>query len=227
MIPVLGNRWDSLLAEEFQKPYFQQLQNFLDAEYASHTVYPERENIFNALKYTDFQDVKIVLLGQDPYHGPDQAHGLSFSVKPQVDIPPSLKNIFKELHNDLGLSVPNNGYLKKWAGQGVLLLNTVLTVRKGKANSHRGKGWEIFTDRVITCLSEREEPVIFMLWGKPAQNKLKLIDTSRHFIISSAHPSPLSARKGFFGSSPFSTANQYLRTLGQKEIDWQIEDVDK
>lgn len=220
---ILHNSWGALLAEEFAKPYYQQLRRFLKDEYETETIYPEMGDIFNALHYTDYHDVKVVILGQDPYHGPGQAHGLSFSVKPGVKIPPSLRNILKELHEDLGSTIPDHGYLKKWADQGVLLLNTVLTVRKGEANSHRGKGWETFTDKVITLLSEREKPVIFILWGKPAQSKRKLIDDSRHHIIMSVHPSPLSAHRGFFGSKPFSKANQILQQQGERAINWQIE----
>jgi uracil-DNA glycosylase len=225
MVNTLKNRWGELLQEEFKKPYFTMLEEFLEKEYEEQTVYPARENIFNALKYTDYDDVKVVLLGQDPYHGPGQAHGLSFSVQPGVRIPPSLRNIYKELHEDLGCDIPNTGYLKKWADQGVLLLNTVLTVRKGEAHSHKGKGWENLTDKVISLLNEREKPVIFLLWGRPAQSKLKLIDEDRHHIIASAHPSPLSASRGFFGSKPFSKINGYLWNKGEEEIDWQIEEV--
>jgi uracil-DNA glycosylase len=223
----LNDGWAPLLAEEFEKAYYLELREFLTEEYANETVYPEKEDIFNALRFTDYDDVKVVILGQDPYHGPGQAHGLSFSVKPGVVIPPSLRNIFKELNADLGCRIPDNGYLKKWANQGVMLLNTVLTVRKGEANSHKGKGWEIFTDKVITLLNEREKPVIFILWGKPAQSKLKLIDESKHKIIMSVHPSPLSARRGFFGSKPFSKVNEILRKQGDQEIDWQIENLEE
>ncbi|MGA9227680.1 MAG: uracil-DNA glycosylase [Mesobacillus sp.] len=222
---IFNKSWETLLAEEFEKPYYQQLKEFLKEEYAAETVYPDKNDIYNALHFTDYQDVLVVILGQDPYHGPGQAHGLSFSVQPGVAIPPSLRNIFKELNDDLGCYIPDNGYLKKWADQGVMLLNTVLTVRKGEANSHKGKGWEIFTDKVITLLNEREKPVIFILWGKPAQSKLKLIDESRHKIITSVHPSPLSARRGFFGSKPFSKVNEILREQGEQEIDWQIENL--
>jgi uracil-DNA glycosylase len=224
-LAILNNGWGTLLAEEFEKPYYLELRDFLKDEYASETVFPEMDDIFNALRFTDYKDVKVVILGQDPYHGPGQAHGLSFSVKPGIALPPSLRNIFKELKADLGCEIPDNGFLKKWADQGVLLLNTVLTVRKGEANSHRGKGWETFTDQVIKLLSEREKPVIFILWGKPAQSKLKLIDQSRHKIILSVHPSPLSARRGFFGSKPFSKVNELLRDQGEPGIDWQIEDL--
>ncbi len=220
---LMQNGWAPLLAEEFEKAYFLDLREFLMEEYQNKTVYPEKEDIFNALRYTDYEEVKVVILGQDPYHGPGQAHGLSFSVKPGVAIPPSLRNMFKELNADIGCDIPDHGYLKKWADQGVLLLNTVLTVRKGEAHSHKGRGWETFTDQVITLLNDREKPVIFILWGKPAQSKLKLIDESKHKIIMSAHPSPLSARRGFFGSKPFSIVNGVLREWGSAEIDWQIE----
>ncbi|MFD0050803.1 uracil-DNA glycosylase [Actinomycetes bacterium NPDC127524] len=224
---ILHNDWEPLLASEFEKPYYLELREFLKNEYAQRTIYPELNDIFNALHNTSFEDVKAVILGQDPYHGPHQAHGLSFSVKPEVRIPPSLKNIFKELRDDLGCSIPNHGYLIQWAKQGVLLLNTVLTVREGEAHSHRGKGWETFTNKVIETLSSRQKPIVFVLWGKPAQSKIPLIDTSRHKIITSVHPSPLSASRGFFGSRPFSAVNAYLKEAGEKEIDWQIHDLDK
>lgn len=224
---LLNNDWESLLAEEFEKAHYLYLREFLIEEYRTRTIFPEKDDIFNALRFTDYEDVKVVILGQDPYHGIGQAHGLSFSVKPGVKIPPSLRNIFKELNADLGYEVPDNGYLKKWAEQGVLLLNTVLTVREGEANSHKGKGWEHFTDKVITLLNEREKPVIFILWGKPAQSKLKLIDEDKHKIIMSVHPSPLSARRGFFGSKPFSKVNELLKEQGEEEIDWQIENLEK
>ena len=225
-IVLLNNDWEPLLAEEFEKAYYLDLREFLIEEYSTKTIYPEKDDIFNALKFTDYEDVKVVVLGQDPYHGHGQAHGLSFSVKPGVKIPPSLRNIFKELNADLGCGIPDNGYLKKWADQGVLLLNTVLTVREGEAHSHRGKGWEHFTDKVITLLNEREKPVIFILWGKPAQSKLSLIDEEKHKIIMSVHPSPLSARRGFFGSKPFSKVNELLREQGEQEIDWQIDNLE-
>ncbi|MDQ0414127.1 uracil-DNA glycosylase [Mesobacillus stamsii] len=221
---LLKNGWASLLAEEFEKAYYLELREYMMEEYEKETVYPEKEDIFNALLFTDYDKVKVVILGQDPYHRPGQAHGLSFSVKPGVAVPPSLRNIFKELKEDLGCKIPNHGYLKNWADQGVLLLNTVLTVRKGEAHSHKGKGWEIFTDKVIKLLNEREAPVIFILWGKPAETKRKLIDESKHKIIQSAHPSPLSASRGFFGSKPFSKVNEILRQSDRQEIDWQIED---
>ncbi|MDW2876288.1 uracil-DNA glycosylase [Cytobacillus sp. T106] len=225
MMQLLNNRWGELLEEEFEKAYFHELERFLEEEYASETVYPAREDIFNSLKYTDYEDVKVVILGQDPYHGPGQAHGLSFSVKPQTRIPPSLRNIFKELHEDLGCKIPDNGYLVSWAEQGVLLLNTVLTVREGEAHSHKNKGWETFTNSVIALLNEREKPVVFLLWGKPAQEKAKLIDNPHHIILKSVHPSPLSARRGFFGSHHFSKTNQILKDNGEEEIDWQIPDL--
>ena len=212
--------WKELLGAEWDKPYFKELQSFLDQEYAEHTIYPPREEVGSAFRLTPYDAVKVVILGQDPYHGPGQAHGLSFSVKPGVKIPPSLRNMFKELEEDLGCPIPSHGYLEKWAKQGVLLLNTVLTVRAGEANSHKGMGWERFTDTVIQKLSEREKPIIFVLWGKPAQAKLKLIDTSKHYIIQSTHPSPLSAHRGFLGSRPYSQINEQLVSMNEKPIDF-------
>jgi len=220
--PILKNDWAELLADEFRQPYYLALRAFLIEEYRRGTVYPDMHDIFNALHYTSYADTKVCILGQDPYHGPGQAHGLCFSVKPGVPMPPSLQNIFKELHDDLGCRIPDHGCLEHWARQGVLLLNTVLTVRRGQANSHRGKGWEQFTDRVIELLNQRERPVVFMLWGKNAQAKKAMIDTSRHLIIESAHPSPYSAHAGFFGSRPFSRANAFLRQIGVEPIDWEI-----
>lgn len=222
MAAILKNDWAGLLASEFEQPYYRQLRAFLIEEYRRGLVYPDMYDIFNALHYTSYSDTKVCILGQDPYHGPGQAHGLSFSVQPGVPPPPSLQNIFKELHDDLGCRIPNHGCLEHWARQGVLLLNTVLTVRRGQANSHRGKGWERFTDRVIQCLNEREKPVVFILWGRNAQAKKAMIDQSRHLIIESAHPSPLSAHAGFFGSRPFSRANEFLRRIGETPIDWEI-----
>ncbi|EOP62258.1 uracil-DNA glycosylase [Bacillus cereus VD136] len=219
---ILKNDWEPLLAPEFEKPYYQKLRQFLKEEYSTHVIYPRANDIFNALHYTSYEDTKVVILGQDPYHGPDQAHGLSFSVQPGVKTPPSLQNMYKELHADLGCEIPNNGYLVKWAEQGVLLLNAVLTVRQGEANSHKGKGWEHFTDRVIELLNEREKPLIFILWGRHAQAKKKLITNSNHHIIESVHPSPLSARRGFFGSKPFSKVNDLLSSMDEKKIHWQI-----
>ncbi len=219
---ILKNDWAHLLEEEFAKHYYLQLRQSLKEEYDKKEVYPEMHDIFNALQYTSYQATRVVVLGQDPYHGTGQAHGLSFSVKPDIKVPPSLQNIFKELQADLGYGIPNNGYLVKWAEQGVLLLNTILTVRKGTPNSHKGMGWESFTDKVISILNDREKPVIFILWGKNAQEKQKLITSSHHFIIKAPHPSPFSAHRGFFGSKPFSQVNQLLKEMGSTEIDWHI-----
>ncbi len=219
---IIKNDWASFLEPEFEKPYYQQLRQFLVDEYNTRNIYPDKYDIFSALHLTSHSQTKVVILGQDPYHGQGQAHGLSFSVKPGVPAPPSLQNMFRELQSDLGSAIPNNGHLVKWAEQGVLLMNTVLTVREGTANSHKGKGWETFTDKVIQVLNEREKPVVFLLWGSHAQSKLAFIDGSRHRVIKSPHPSPLSAHRGFFGSKPFSRANQFLRELGVGEIDWQI-----
>lgn len=225
MRKILHNSWNNILGDEFDKDYYTKLHNFLVNEYKTKTIFPNMYDIFNALHYTEYNDVKVVILGQDPYHGPNQAHGLSFSVKPGVPAPPSLKNIFKELNSDLGCYIPNNGYLKSWADQGVLLLNTVLTVQAGNANSHKGKGWEFFTDRVISALNDREDPVIFILWGNNAISKKKLITNKQHYILQSVHPSPLSATRGFFGSKPFSKTNAILKSLGKEPIDWQIKNI--
>lgn len=211
-----------LLEGEFQKPYYQRLRGILKEEYQSKVIYPVQYDIFNALHLTPYNETKVVIIGQDPYHGHGQAHGLSFSVKPGVAAPPSLQNIYKELQADLGCYIPNNGYLVEWAKQGGLLLNTVLTVRAATPNSHKGLGWETFTDKVIETLNQREKPVVFFLWGNFAQQKQQLITSSRHFILKSPHPSPFSANKGFFGSRPFSRANAILREIGMQEIDWQI-----
>lgn len=222
------NSWDDYLEEELKKEYFLRLKEFLAEEYREKTIFPPKEDVFNALRTTAYDDVKVLLLGQDPYHGAGEAHGMAFSVRPGVRIPPSLKNIFAELHTDLGCSVPNNGYLMKWAKQGVLLLNTVLTVEKDKANSHKGKGWEIFTDRVISLLNQREKPVIFLLWGANARAKLPLITAPQHYVLSAAHPSPLSAsRGGFFGCRHFSKCNRILSQEHMEPIDWQIENIEK
>ncbi|MBW9174053.1 uracil-DNA glycosylase [Clostridium estertheticum] len=218
----LVNNWNELLLEEVNKDYYLKLKYFLKEEYESSLIYPEIKDVFNALKYTSYTDVNVVILGQDPYHGPSQAHGLSFSVNPGVRIPPSLLNIYKELNTDLGCYIPNTGYLKKWADQGVLLLNTVLTVRSGEANSHKNKGWENFTDKIITLLNEKTEPIVFILWGNNAQSKQSLLTNPIHYIIKSAHPSPLSAYRGFFNSKPFSKTNNFLLSVGEKAIDWQI-----
>ncbi len=212
--------WKDVLREEQEKPYFKKLKLFLDKEYATQTIFPARNEIGSAFRITAYDNVKVVILGQDPYHGNGQAHGMSFSVKPGVRIPPSLRNMLKELEDDLGCPFPTNGYLEKWAKQGVLLLNTVLTVRTGAANSHKGMGWETYTDAVIQKLSDRQKPIIFVLWGKPAQSKIKLIDTEKHMIITAPHPSPLSAHRGFFGSKPYSRINAQLAAWGEQPIDF-------
>jgi uracil-DNA glycosylase len=222
---MINNGWDVILKDEMQKEYFKKLGIFVKSEYKTKTVFPPYENIFDALRFTDYEEVKVVVLGQDPYHGLGEAHGLSFSVKPGVDTPPSLLNMYKELRDDLGCFIPNNGYLVPWAKQGVLLLNTALTVRAHQANSHKGKGWEIFTDNIIKTLNLRDDPVIFILWGNNARKKKDFIDTSKHFVIESAHPSPLSASRGFFGSKPFSKTNEILISLGKAPIDWQIPNI--
>lgn len=222
---ILNNDWQSLLNNEFKQDYYQELRQFLITEYRTKIIYPDMEDIFNALHYTAYKDVKIVILGQDPYHGANQAHGLSFSVKPGIVLPPTLVNITKELQSDLLCSIPNNGYLKKWADQGVLLLNTALTVVAGQANSHRNIGWKTFTDKVITLLNQRQDPIVFILWGNNALSKSSLITNPNHIIIKSPHPSPLSAYRGFFGSRPFSRSNNYLSSIGKTPIDWQIENL--
>jgi uracil-DNA glycosylase len=227
MMQKLNNDWHERLNDEFQKPYFQQLRQFLKEEYAGGIIYPDMDDIFNALHYTSFANTKVVILGQDPYHGPGQAHGLSFSVKPGVGIPPSLLNMFKELRDDLGCFIPNNGDLRKWAEQGVLLLNTVLTVQQGNANSHRWMGWETFTDQVIRSLNAKDQPVMFILWGSHAASKMPLIDLSKHRVLKSPHPSPLSAYRGFMGSRPFSQINDWLRSQNRDVIDWQIQNIEK
>ena len=218
----IGNEWDALLADEFKKDYYLRLRQFLKSEYSTREIYPAAENIFNALKNTSYSDVKAVLLGQDPYHEPGQAHGLCFSVQDGVEPPPSLKNIFAELNSDLGVNIPQSGNLTKWAQHGVLLLNTVLTVRRGAANSHRGMGWEILTDKIISLLNDREKPMVFLLWGSHANAKKPLITNSRHLILSTVHPSPLSAYRGFSGCRHFSKANEFLRQNGLDEIDWSL-----
>ena len=219
---IFRNDWAPLLETEMQKEYYQKLRTILIKEYRTRTIYPDMYDIFNAMHYTPYDKVKVVILGQDPYHGPSQAHGLSFSVLPGVEPPPSLVNIFKELESDLGCKVPNHGCLRHWAEQGVLLLNTVLTVREYQANSHQGIGWEEFTDHIITLLNRRKEPMVFLLWGRPAQRKQSMITNPDHLIITSPHPSPLSAYRGFFGSRPFSKANDFLVKHGMEPIDWQL-----
>jgi uracil-DNA glycosylase len=221
----IKNSWQDLLKDEFDKEYYLKLRQFLITEYKTTTIYPNMGDIFNALEYTPYENVKAVILGQDPYHGPGQAHGLSFSVKPGVRIPPSLVNMYKELKDDLGCYIPNNGYLKKWAEQGVLLLNASLTVREHLANSHKGKGWEILTDKIISLLNDRTDPVVFILWGNNAISKEKFITNPQHYIIKSVHPSPLSASRGFFGSKPFSKTNDFLKSIGKAPIDWQIDNI--
>ena len=213
------------LKPEFSKPYYAELFKFVKNEYATRQIFPPADDIFNAFHLTPLHEVKVVILGQDPYHNDGQAHGLCFSVKPDVDIPPSLVNIYQELHDDLGCYIPNNGYLTKWAKQGVLMLNTVLTVRAHQANSHRGMGWEQFTDAAIRILNEQDRPIVFILWGSPAQKKAQMLNNPKHLILKAPHPSPLSAYRGFFGSRPFSQTNEFLVKNGLEPIDWQIENV--
>ena len=217
-----NNSWDILLKDEFEKPYYLNLRKFLAQEYKTQTIYPHMNDIFNALKYTDYQNVKVVILGQDPYHQPNQAHGLCFSVKKGVTPPPSLQNMYKEIHAEYGYPIPDHGELTYWAEQGVLMLNTVLTVRESQPNSHKGMGWEIFTDDIISLLNQRPEPMVFLLWGANARAKTKLITNPAHLVLTSAHPSPLSAYNGFFGNNHFKKANEFLKQNGMKEIDWQI-----
>ena len=219
----LGNDWDDILADEWQKPYYLKLRAFLKNEYSTHTVYPDMNDIFNALKLTSFEGTKVVIIGQDPYHGFGQAHGLCFSVKKGVVPPPSLKNIYKELQSDIGFKIPNHGELTSWAKQGVLLLNNVLTVREGLPNSHKGKGWEIFTDRVIGELNKKETPVVFLLWGANAQKKAEIITNPKHCKLLSVHPSPLSASRGFFGCKHFSKTNEILQKNHINPINWEIQ----
>ena len=219
----IGNEWDKLLADDFKKDYYLQLRQFLISEYNSHTIYPPMNDIFNALKTTSYSDVKAVILGQDPYHGAGQAHGMCFSVKKGTPQPPSLQNIFKEIHDELGLPIPPHGELTKWAKNGVLLLNTVLTVREGQANSHKGHGWEILTDRIIELLNERNTPIVFLLWGGNARSKAKLITNPKHLVLQCAHPSPLSAYNGFFGCGHFIKANEFLKNNGIEPIDWSLD----
>lgn len=224
---MLGNDWDIYLGQEFTKDYFTELMKWLDEEYRTKTIFPRREDIFNALKYTPLENVKCLILGQDPYATPGFSHGLAFSVREGVRIPGSLKNIYKELNTDLGCYIPDNGYLKKWALQGVLLLNAVLTVQEGRSDSHKGKGWELFTDKIIEAVDNKKSPVVFILWGNNARKKKDLIKNPIHLIIESAHPSPLSASRGFFGTRPFSRTNDFLISRGLEPIDWQIENTGK
>lgn len=220
---MIGNDWDNILEKEYQLEYFQKLLNFIKKEYKEKTIYPKQNEVFNAFRYTSFANVKVVILGQDPYHGPNQAEGLSFSVSNEVLKPPSLQNIFKELEKDLGIPFPKSNSLKPWARQGVLLLNAVLTVEEHKPTSHKDRGWETFTDNIIKIINQKEEPVVFILWGAYARNKKKLITNHQHLIIESAHPSPFSAYNGFFGSKPFSKTNEFLKKNNLTEIDWRIE----
>ncbi|MBO5335767.1 MAG: uracil-DNA glycosylase [Lachnospiraceae bacterium] len=222
---MIANDWLEELGAEFKKPYYKNLYEFVKQEYNSTQVFPPSEEIFTAFHLTPLSEVKVVIIGQDPYHNVGQAHGLCFSVKPDVDIPPSLVNIYQELQDDLGCTIPNNGYLIKWAKQGVLMLNTVLTVRAHMANSHRGKGWEEFTDAAIRALNKQDRPIVFILWGRPAQMKKSMLNNPNHLILEAPHPSPLSAYRGFFGSKPFSKTNQFLQSKGIAPIDWQIENV--
>ena len=223
---MIDNDWLPCIKQEFTKPYYKELYTFVKHEYDTRIIYPPAEDIFNAFHFTPLSKVKVMILGQDPYHNENQAHGLSFSVLPtQKDIPPSLVNIYQELHDDLGCYIPNNGYLKKWADQGVLLLNTVLTVRAHQANSHQGKGWEQFTDAVIEAVNAQDRPIVYLLWGRPAQSKIPMLTNSKHLILKAPHPSPLSAYRGFFGGRHFSQANAFLEKNGIEPIDWQIENI--
>ncbi len=223
---MINNDWLGALEAEFKQPYYKDLFSFVKDEYSQQVIYPPADDIFNAFHFTPLSEVKVLLLGQDPYHNVNQAHGLSFSVLPtQKDIPPSLQNIYKELESDCGCYIPNNGYLKKWADQGVLLLNTVLTVRAHQANSHQGKGWEKFTDSVIKALNEQDRPIVYFLWGRPAQMKKSMLNNPKQLVLTAPHPSPLSAYRGFFGCKHFSQANEFLQTNGIAPIDWQIENI--
>ena len=220
---AISNDWLAPLSGEFKKPYYRDLYDFVKKEYSTHVVYPPADDIFNALHLTPLSEVKVLILGQDPYHNEHQAHGLSFSVLPdQKEIPPSLQNIYKELHDDCGCYIPNNGYLEKWARQGVLMLNTVLTVRAHQANSHQGRGWEKFTDAIIEAVNAQDRPIVYLLWGSPAQRKIPMLTNPKHLILKAPHPSPLSAFNGFFGSRPFSKVNAFLEAVGEKPINWQI-----
>lgn len=225
-MPKISNDWLDVIGNEFEKPYYLQLRQFLIKEYKTRRIYPAADDIFNAFHFTPLENVKVLLIGQDPYHNENQAIGTSFAVPPsQKEIPPSLVNIYQELHEDLGCRIPNNGYLKKWADQGVLLLNTVLTVRAHQANSHQGQGWEQFTDAVISAVNGQDRPVVYFLWGRPAQSKKKMLTNPKHLILEAPHPSPLSAYRGFFGCRHFSKANEFLSTNGIEPVDWQIEDI--
>lgn len=221
---AITNDWLEAIGDEFHKDYYRKLYNFVKDEYNHYVIYPKAEDLFNAFHFTPLSKVKVVIIGQDPYHGENQAHGLCFSVQPEVAIPPSLVNIYKELNDDLGCKIPNNGYLKEWADQGILLLNTVLTVRAHQAASHQGKGWEQFTDAVIQAVNAQDRPIVFILWGRPAQMKKKMLTNPKHLILEASHPSPLSSYRGFFGSKPFSKTNEFLVAHGEEPINWQISD---
>ncbi len=223
---MIDNDWLTYIQDEFKKPYYKELYTFVRQEYNTHVIYPPTDDIFNAFHLTPLSEVKVLILGQDPYHGEHQAHGLCFSVLPdQPELPPSLQNIYKELHDDLGCEIPNNGYLKKWAQQGVLMLNTVLTVRAHQAGSHQGKGWEQFTDAIIQAVNAQDRPIVYLLWGKPAQSKIPMLTNPKHLILKAPHPSPLSAYRGFFGCRHFSQTNEFLKRNGIAPIDWQIENI--
>lgn len=222
---AIANDWLPAIGAEFKKPYYKELYNFVREEYNTKQIFPKADDIFNAFHLTPLSEVKVVILGQDPYHNVGQAHGLSFSVQPGIEIPPSLVNIYKEMYDDIGTYIPDNGCLTKWAEQGVLLLNTVLTVRAHQAASHAGHGWEQFTDAVISAVNREDRPIVFMLWGSPARKKKAMLDNPKHLILEAPHPSPLSVYRGFFGSRPFSKANEFLKKNGVKEIDWQIENI--
>ena len=219
------NHFKDIIEEESKKDYYKKLHEFVYKAYEEHTIFPDKKNIFAALKYTPYENVKVVILGQDPYHGLGESHGMAFSVCPGIKIPPSLQNIYKELHEELGCYIPNNGYLMKWARQGVLLLNSVLTVQKDLPASHRGIGWEAFTDKIIEEVNKKDEPVVFMLWGNFAKSKASLITNPKHLVLTCAHPSPFSARYGFFGCNHFKKANEFLKGNGKQPIDWQIENI--
>lgn len=223
---MIDNDWLEYIQDEFKKPYYRELYQFVRREYNTHVIYPPADDIFNAFHFTPLSKVKVLILGQDPYHGEHQAHGLCFSVLPdQPEIPPSLQNIYKELQEDLGCYIPDNGYLKKWADQGVLMLNTVLTVRAHQAGSHQGKGWEQFTDAIIQAVNVQDRPIVYLLWGKPAQSKIPMLTNPKHLILKAPHPSPLSAYRGFFGCRHFSKTNEFLKNNGIEPIDWQIENI--
>lgn len=224
---AIQGEWQRALAREFGKPYYRKLYETVQREYASRMIYPPSEDLFSAYEATPLERVKVVILGQDPYHEPGQAHGMCFSVRPGVEIPPSLQNIYQELHDDCGCDIPDNGYLMKWARQGVFLLNTVLTVRAHAANSHRGIGWEEFTDASIRCLNAQDRPIVYLLWGRPAQQKAELLDNPKQLVLTAPHPSPLSAYRGFFGCRHFSKTNAFLKAQGETPIDWQIDDIGK